>query len=253
MPASSGAAFAAALLHMAQTLTTNIMQKHEAPNAPTDGQHRPSASLASLTAVEDALLRGCCVLQAETCLHLATESQQQQQSRSERPQQHQEEKQSSSERPQSEIAILLSTAVSQLRGVLAASKHGKLTGTAASSLGSVLNSALTAQFPETHSQPSSAAASEQTAKAPAQHAQHSTVAHLNDSELRGGLSDLMAAGDQVAKLPGAALGKQGVSMGLSSLLAGAVGSNGKAAGSGLLSKAGWSRETDDTLQVWSRN
>ena len=246
---------------MAQTLATNIVHKHNASDTATDRQNHGGVSLASLTAAEDALLAGCCVLQSTACLHLATEQQQQQQQQqqkqaiSERSQQQQQQqqqqqtKQSSFEPPQDETARLLSKAVLQLRGLVVASKHGKLTSAAAAALGSVLNSALTAQLPEPQPQSGSAAA-EQTNRGSAQHAQRGVPVNVNESELRGGLSDLLAAGDQVAKLPSAAMGKQGVAMGLSTLLGGSVGSYGKAAGSGVLSKPGWSKESEVVLEVW---
>ena len=258
MSASPAASFATALLHMAQTLTANIVHKHDASDAATDRQNHAGVSLASLTAAEDALLAGCCTLQSTACLHLATEQQQQQQQQqkqatSERPQQQQQQqtKQSSLEQPPDETAVLLSKAVSQLRGLVVASKHGKLIGAAAAALGSVLNSALTAQLPEIQPQSGSAAA-EQSSRGSAQHAQRGVPVNVTETELRGGVSDLLAAGDQVTKLPSAAMGKQGVAMGLSTLLGGGVGSNGKAAGSGVLGKPGWSKESEDVLEVRSR-
>ena len=237
---------------MAQTLTTNTLHKDGASDTATDRQNHVGITVANLTAAEDALLAGCCVLQSITCEHLATE-QQQQQAISQQPQQQQQQtKQSSVERSQTEeTAVLLSKAVSQLRAILVASKHGKLTGAAAAALGSVLNSALTAQLPEPQAHSGSAAA-EQTNKGSAQHAQRGMSVNVNESELTGGVSDLLAAGDQVAKLPSAAMGKQGVAMGLSTLLEGFVGPHGRAASSGLLSKTGWAKETEDVLEVRSR-
>ena len=260
MPASLAASFATALLCMAQTLTTNILQKHDASDTETDRQNHAGITVAGLTAAEDALLAGCCVLQSTACLYLVTEQQQQQQ---------QQTKQLSLEQ---QTAVLLSKAVSQLRGLLVASKHGKLTGAAAAALGSLLNSALMAQLPEPQPQ-SGSAATEQTNKGLVQHAHCGIPADLNESELRGGeselrvgeaelrggesklrvgVSDLLAAGDQVVKLPSAAMGKQGVAMGLSALLGGIVGPHSRAAGSGLLTKTGWSQETQDVLEVRSR-
>ena len=254
MPASLAASFATALLCMAQTLTTNISHKQDASDTETDRQNHAGITVAGLTAAEDALLAGCCVLQSTACQYLVTEQQQQQQQ--------QQTKQLSLEQ---QTAVLLSKAVSQLRGLLVASKHGKLTGAAAAALGSVLNSALMAELPEPQPQ-SGSAATEQTNKGLVQHAQCGIPADLNESELRGGkselrggeselrvgVSDLLAAGDQVVKLPSAAMGKQGVAMGLSALLGGIVGPHSRAAGSGLLTKTGWSQETQDVLEVRSR-
>ena len=238
MSASPPASFATALLHMAQTLTTDTMHKHDASDAAADRQNHAGVTVARLTAVEEALLAGCCVVQASACVQITKEQQQQQQ------QQQQQAKKSSAPQPHNETAVLLSKAVAQLRGILAASKHGKLTGAAATALGSVLNSALTAQPTEPQPQPSSTYA-EQTIKGSAQHAQHGIA-----FDLKGGVSDLLAAGNQVAKLPSAALGRQGVALGLSTLLGGSGWPHGKAAGSGLLSKAAWSAETEDVLEVW---
>ena len=253
MPASPAASFATALLRMAQTLTTNILHKDDASDAATDRQNHVGITAANLTAAEDALLAGCCVLQSMTCQLLATE-QQQQQAISQQPQQQQQQqtKQSSVEQSQTEeTAVLFSKAVSQLRGILVTSKHGKLTGAAAAALGSVLNSALTAQLPEPQAQSGSAAA-EQTNKGPAQHAQRGMPANVNESELRDGVSDLLAAGDQVAKLPSAAMGKQGIAISLSTLLGGVVEPHARAASSGLLNKSGWAKEIKDVLEVRSR-
>ncbi|KAL3139450.1 hypothetical protein ABBQ38_003780 [Trebouxia sp. C0009 RCD-2024] len=269
MPASAAASFADALLHMAQAVTNGIMHKHSAAGS-GDRQQQAGASLAGLTAAEDALLAGCCLVQAAACHHLAAEQQQQQyqptsephllqqqqqqqqfQPTSEPHHQQQQQQQQQAERASSAAAaaVLLRTALSQLRGILAASKHGKLTGTAASSLGSVINSALTAQLSETRAPPSTAAAAGQSTQASAQHAQHGVSVDLNDSDLKGGFSDLLAAGEQVGKLPGAALGKQGVARGLSTLLGGCVGPHGNPAGSALLGRSGWSKETDLALQA----
>lgn len=244
MSASPPASFATALLHMAQTLTTGIMHKHDASDAATDRQNHAGVTLASLGAMEEAVLAGCCVVQASACVQLTKEQQRrQQQQQQQQHQQHQAKTSTFSQSP-NETAVLLSKAVAQLRGILTASKHGKLTGAAATALGSVLNSALTAQPTEPQPQPSWAVA-EQTSKGSAQHAQHGIAFDLKD-----GVSDLLEAGNQVAKLPSAALGRQGVAMGLSALLGGSGWPRGKAAGSGLLSKAGWSAETEDVLEVW---
>ena len=267
MPAWAAASFAAALLQMAQAITSDIVHKPQTPGS-GDGQHQGGASFAGLTPAEDALLEGCCLVQAAVCHHLAAEEQQQQsptqrqiqqqqqaQSTSEhhhRLQQQQQEEQveqDSSKRSQSDTAALLRTALAQLRGVLAASKHGKLTGTAASSLGSIINSALTAQLSESRSPPGSAATAKQYVGATAQRAQHGAPVGSNEFDLKGGMSDLLAAGDQVAKLPGAALGKQGVGRGLSILLGGYAGPHGNLTGSGLLSRSGWPKETDLAIQV----
>lgn len=214
---------------MAQGMTMHLTQNQQA-SAIVQTQLTDSAKLASLTAAEEALLEGCCIVQAAACTELASTPRQQQRNPVRGFSKNQ--------------CKLLSTAVSQLRGLLAASKRGRLTSVAASSFGSVLNSAFAAQLHKSQSQLSGGEVQDQS-----QHAQQASAAGLTDSVLRDGVSELVAAVDQVAKLPSAAIGKQGVAMGLGALLGGVTWLNSKAAINGLVSRPGWSKETKNVLQV----
>ena len=209
---------------MAQAITVDVVQGQQVA---TDGQHKASATLASLSNADTALLESCCTVQAAACCQLATQQQSQQNvGREDESRGHFQ---------------LLQTALSQLRSVLAAAKHGKLTGAAALSLGSVLHSALILQPAPTEPQPESAVSVPDSQYS----AQQEDVA----SQLRIGLLEMAAAADQVVKLPGAAVGRQGVALGLSAVLGAELGGHGKSGSSGLISRPGWSAEAQGALQA----
>ena len=219
---------------MAQTITRDLTQS-QAISDTSGTAHSAAADLKNLTKTEMASLEGCCLVQAIFCEEMVSKWLQQSQ-----------QKPSTQGQPQEHLRDVVKTAVSDLKHILAASRHGQLTGIAAASLGSVLNSALTAYHPKTQPQPDVTADKHEPAGS-AQHAQRDSG--LTEFELRDGLSKLMAAADHVAKLPAAAAGKQGVAMGLSALLGGAVGLIGRGAGSGLINQYGWSGEAEEALQV----
>ena len=187
------------------------------------------SGLAALGPAEPILLEGCCAAEAAECLAAAAKKPPAEQ------QQH--------------VDTLLTQAVQQLRAILAASKHGKLTGIAASSLGSVLNSALTAQIalrgPSSGS--NSKGLQEQST---AQHAQRDAAQQvgLTESDTKAALTDIMAAVTGVTKLPSTALGKQGVALGLVALLGGSI-VGGHPVPGALLERPGWTHEAKSALQV----
>lgn len=187
------------------------------------------SGLTALSPAESVLLEGCCAAQAAACLAAATKQPPAQQ--------------------RQQVDTLLSEAVQQLRAILAASKHGKLTGTAANSLGSVLNSALTAQ--SALSGPSSGSNSKGLQEpSTAQHAQRDAVQQVGvtESDIKVALTDMMAVVTRVTKLPSAAWGKQGVALGLVALLRGSI-VGGHAVHGALLDRPGWTHEAKSALQV----
>lgn len=187
------------------------------------------SGLTALGPAESALLEGCCAAQAAACLSAAAKQ--------------------LPEEQQQQVDTLLTKAVQQLRAILAASKHGKLTGIAANSLGSVLNSALTAQ--SALSGPSSGSNSKSLQEqSTAQHAQRDAAqpAGLTESDIKAALTDITAADTRVTKLPSAALGKQGVALGLVALLGGSI-VGGHAVHGALLDRPGWTHEAKSALQV----
>ncbi len=186
------------------------------------------SGLTALSPAESVLLEGCCAAQAAACLAAATKQPPAQQ--------------------RQQVDTLLSEAVQQLRAILAASKHGKLTGTAANSLGSVLNSALTAQ--SALSGPSSGSNSGLQEPSTAQHAQRDAVQQVGvtESDIKVALTDIMAVVTRVTKLPSAAWGKQGVALGLVALLRGSI-VGGHAVHGALLDRPGWTHEAKSALQV----
>ena len=187
------------------------------------------SGLTALGPAESVLLEGCCAAQAAACLAAAA-------------------KQLPAEQGQ-QAETLLTEAIQHLRAVLAAAKHGKLTGIAASSLGSVLNTALTAQSTLSGSSSGSNSKGLQE-QSTAQHAQRNAAqqAGLTESDTKAALTDIMAAVTRVTKLPSAALGKQGVALGLVALLGGSV-VGGHAVHGALLDRPGWSHEAKSALQV----
>ena len=187
------------------------------------------SGLTALGPAESVLLEGCCAAQAAACLAAAAKkppAEQQQQS-----------------------DTLLTEAVQQLRAVLAASKHGKLTGIAANSLGSVLNSALTAQSTLGGSSSNSNSKGLQE-RSTAQLAQRDAAQQvgLTESDIKAALNDTTAAVTKVTKLPSAALGKKGVALGLVALLGGSV-VGGHAVPGALLDRPGWMHEAKSAFQV----
>ncbi len=188
------------------------------------------SGLTALSPAETVLLEGCCVAQAAACLAAAA-------------------KQPPAEQQQEVITTLMTEAVQQLRAILAASKHGKLTGIAANSLGSVLNSALTAQSTLSGSSSSSNSKGLQE-QSTAQHAQRDAAQQvgLTESDIKAAVTDITAAVTRVTKLPSAALGKQGVALGLVTLLGGSI-VGGHAVPGALLGRPGGSHEAKSALQV----
>ncbi len=187
------------------------------------------SGLTALSPAETVLLEGCCVAQAAACLAATA-------------------KQLPAEQ-QKQVDTLMTEAVQRLRGILAASKHGKLTGIAANSLGSVLNSALTAQSTLSGSSSNSNSKGLQE-RSTAQLAQRDAAQQvgLTESDIKAALNDFTAAVTKVTKLPSAALGKKGVALGLVALLGGSV-VGGHAVPGALLDRPGWSHEAKSALQV----
>ena len=193
------------------------------------------SGLTALSPAETVLLEGCCAAQAAACLAAAA-------------------KKPPAIQQQQQVQILLTEAVQQIRAILAAAKHGKLTGIAASSLGSVLNSALTAQSTLSGSSSGSNSKGLQEQSTP-QHAQRDAAQRdaaqqvgLTESDTKAALTDITAAITRVTKLPSAALGKQGVALGLVALLGGSI-VGGHAVHGALLDRPGWSHEAKSALQV----
>ena len=186
------------------------------------------SGLSALSPAEIILLEGCCAAQAAACLAATA-------------------KQLPAEQQQ-QVDTLMTRAVQRLRGILAASKHGKLTGIAASSLGSVLNSALTAQSTRGGSSGSNLKGLQ--GRSTAQHAQRDAAQQvgLTESDIKVAQTDITAAVTRVAKLPSAALGKKGVALGLVALLWGSV-VGGHAVPGALLDRPGWTHEAKSALQV----
>ena len=208
-----------ALLQMLHTIQIDLMKSPSTQDA----------DFSTLNASEVALLEGSCIAQAAVAVAAAEHKQPAQQ------QQH--------------FLDLVARAVQHLKAILAKSKHGRLTGVAASSLGTVLNSALAAESTAADS-PSASNLNAQQAPGSAQHAQYDTAQQtdLTDSRLRGALSDIVGAVTQVTKLPSAAMGKQGVALGLVALFGGSrVGHKGLPGA--LVDKPGWGSEAKKALQV----
>jgi len=188
-----------------------------------------ATGLAALGPAETVLLEGFCAAQAAACLAAAA-------------------KQPPAEQQQ-HVESLLTKGVQQLRAILAASKHGKLTGIAASSLGSVLNSALTGQSTLSGSSSGSNSKGLQE-QSTTQHAQSDAAQQvgLTESGIKLALTDITAAVTRLTKLPSAALSKQGVALGLVALLGGSI-AGGNAVPGALLDRPGWSHEAKSALQV----
>ena len=187
------------------------------------------SGLTAFSPAETVLLEECCAAQAAACLVAAAK-----------------------QLPaalQQQVDKLLTKAVQQLRAILAASKHGKLTGIAANSLGSVLNSALTIQS-ALHGSSSNSNSKGLQEQSTAQHAQRDAAQQvgLTESDTKAALTDITAAVTRVTKLPSAALGKKGVALGLVALLGGSV-VGGHAVSGALLDRPGWSHEAKSALQV----
>lgn len=217
--ASGEASPLVALLQMLHTIQFDLMRSPSSLDA----------DFSTLNASEVALLEGSCIAQAAAAVAAAEHKQPAEQQR--------------------HFLDLIARAVQHLKAILAKSKHGRLTGIAASSLGTVLSSALTAQGTAAGS-PSASDLNAQQAPGSAQHAQHDTAQQtdLTDSQLRGALSDIMGAVTQVTKLPSAAVGKQGVALGLVALFGGSrVGHKGLPGA--LVDKPGWGSEAKQALQV----
>lgn len=118
--------------------------------------------------------------------------------------------------PDEDAAV--SSTIQQLHGVLHSSKQGKLIGAAASSLGLVLRTALHRLSAESaHQQPSSAGTDSKQSKPP-QSSACGTLAQGYEATVMEALVKLCEASGQVTKLPSAAVAKQGVALGLATLL-----------------------------------
>lgn len=219
LAASGEASLPGAFLHMLQRIISDLLDKAATLDS----------GFTALGPAETVLLEGCCAAQAAACLAAAA-------------------KQLPAEQGQ-QAAKLLTEAVQLLRAVLAAARHGKLTGIAASSLGSVLNVVLTAQsnLGGSFSGSKSKGLQEQST---AQHAQRDAPQQvgLTESDTKAALTDIMAAVTTVTKLPSAALGKQGVALGLVALLGGQI-VGGHAVHGALLDRPDWSNEAKYALQV----
>ena len=247
--ATGGSALLTAWSHMLQDITSELLQKAAAESTSDNALSSSQYDFAVLKPVAAALLQGCCLAQSAACMallpHLQQHHDQQQQQQQQKLMQH------------------MSVTVCQLRAILAASKHGNLTGSAASSLGSVLDSVIFAQMrPAPSSSPGSDAS-----QAQGQHAKHGTAAELGssnaehaeqsgltDSELKAAVAEITGAVAQAAKLPRAAAAKRGIALGLFALLGGVIAGGpphapGKASHGSLVDKPGWSSEAKAALQV----
>ncbi|DBA89263.1 TPA: hypothetical protein ACH3X1_016403 [Trebouxia sp. C0004] len=219
LAASGEASLPGAFSHMLQRIISDLQGK---PITLDSG-------LTALGPAESVLLEGCCAAQAAACLAAAAKQQPAEQ--------------------QQQVQKLLTEAVQQLRAILAAAKYGKLTGIAASSLGSVLNSVLTAQstLDGFSSGSTSKGLQEQSTTQRAQRDAAQQVG-LTESDIKAALTDITAAVSRVTKLPSAALGKHGVALGLVALLGGST-LGGSAVHGALLDRPGWSHEAKSALQV----
>ena len=260
--ASTAAFLPAAFLVMLQTVTHKLLQQASQTSSPEDKSPSGKLDLTRLNASDAALLQGCCSAQAAVCAVLGEQQsslQQQHGNLQNSQQKHQQQ--------------LFAAAVRHLRAVLAASKNGKLTGAAASSLGSVLNSALSTQGLRTHLPSDShtpqhraqgAADTFQNSSQPikpdsesSQQRSHSSAQHgvvaeqvLTESELKRAVSDIIAGCDYASKLPSAAMAKQGLAMGLAAFLKRA---EGRETASALLERAEWKQQAHDALKVCCRH
>lgn len=166
---------------------------------------QPAQRHATLSSSSMAL--GLCYSQAAACCHL----------------QHQSK----------DEMLAVTCSMQQLQAVLQASKQGKLTGAAASSLGLVLRTALQIRAAHSESAQSDSTnpdSAQPAQKQPSSHHTESRQSALQGSNLhqagsegdeaivREAMVQLCEAGQQVAKLPSAAVAKQGVALGLASLL-----------------------------------
>lgn len=245
--ATGGSALLTAWSHMLQDITSELLQKATAESTSDNALSSSQYDFAVLKPVDAAMLQGCCLAQSAACMALLPHLQQQ----------HDQQQQ------QQKLLQHMSVTVCQLRVVLAASKHGDLTGSAASSLGSVLDSVIFAQMrPAPSSSPGSDAS-----QGEGQHAQHGTAIELgssnadraeqsglSDSELKAAVAEITGAVAQAAKLPRAAAAKRGIALGLFALLGGVVAGGpahapGKASHGSFVDKPGWSSEAKAALQV----
>ena len=245
---------------MLQTVTQDLLQQASQNSNPKDKSPSSKLDLTRLNPSDAALLQGCCFAQAAVCAVLceqkrALHQQQPDQHDLQQKQQHQQQ--------------LLATAVQQLRAMLGSSKHGKLTGAAASSLGSVLNSVLSTQGRRTHitsnsntpqhsaqdsantvqdSSPAIKPDSDPSQQHTQNSAQHGMIAEhdLTESELKDAALEIIAGYDYASKLPSAAMAKQGLAMGLAALFGRA---EGQEAPTALLEGADWKQQLHDALKV----
>lgn len=163
--------------------------------APASNQALSAPDLTKLDSNQVILLQGLCLVQAAACGNLQQQTE--------------------------GVQTAVTCSLQQTQAVLQASKQGRLTGAAASALGLVLRTTLKDNAAQSESGLSESNGAEPaharvTSSSSSQAAV--TASEAQQAVVREAVGKLCEAGKQVAKQPSAAVAKQGVAVGLATLL-----------------------------------